>query len=543
MRKKITLLSVVIFILGITFISCKKEYFDFDKMREDQWQNVNMQVPLINTSLVLRDILKDYDKEELFEVSDDGFLSLIYNNTAFTEYAENLIVLNDITFPTDIITGDQSSGSNKIIHKNFNFSSFPGAQLDSVRYDSITIEINLTHNMTTTGALTVQFPGLTKNGNIAQVLVSNTSGITTQLFTGYELDLATNGPNNIAYNYIFDGWVGTAGQSIDISLKIKDQNYKIINGYIGHHDIFLPEDSVLINIFEQKFEGQFYFEDPRIKLTTINSFGLPIKLNLDTIYGKDYDNNYSPFYLINFEKNPVNYPTIKGETSKDSSLFVTNTTTPNSIYAPWIKDFIEAKPKYVFFDGDASINPNNNIDHSNFVIDTSSFKLNFEFQLPLWGRAEYPSLKDTSKLDMEKEFSKLDDLTYLKFRFDINNGMATEVRIQAYFMDSLGFIKDSLFMNKEDWILIDGGVTDANGKVVQKTRKITEIVFPRNRIDKLRDVTDIIYIAEFRTDDIENNKLVKFYADDAVYIKMGIHVKGGTDFDFSGYEDDTTSSN
>jgi hypothetical protein len=276
----------------------------------------------------------------------------------------------------------------------------------------------------------------------------------------------------------------------------------------------------------------------------INSFGLPVKLSLDTIYGKDYDDNYTPFYLMNFEKNPVNYPTIKGKIARDSSLFVTNTTTPNSEYAPWIKDFIVTKPKYVFFDAAGSINPDNTIDHSNFVIDTSSFKLNLEFQLPLWGRAEYPTLRDTSELDMEEEFSKLDDITYLKFRFDINNGMATEIRVQAYFIDSLGVVQDSLFMNKEDWILVDGGITDADGKVYKKTRKITEIVYERSRINKLKTVSDIIYIAEIRTDDVENNKLVKFYADDAVDIKMGIHVKGGTNFDFSNYEDsDTTSSN
>jgi hypothetical protein len=122
--------------------------------------------------------------------------------------------------------------------------------------------------------------------------------------------------------------------------------------------------------------------------------------------------------------------------------------------------------------------------------------------------------------------------------------MATEIRVQAYFIDSLGVVQDSLFMNKEDWILVDGGITDADGKVYKKTRKITEIVYERSRINKLKTVSDIIYIAEIRTDDVEDNKLVKFYADDAVDIKMGIHVKGGTNFDFSNYEDsDTTSSN
>jgi len=537
MRKTFTLLSVILIFSSIIFISCKKEYFDMDKLRTEQWQNVNMQVPLVNTSLVLRDILKDYDHEELFEIDDDGFLSLIYNNTAYSKYAKDIIVLNDVDFIPDNLDGSQISGSNIPIINNFNFSSFPGAQLDSIRYDSVTVEITVSHNMTTQGSLTVQFPGLTKNGSMAQILVSDFNGTTTQLYTGYNLNLSENGTtNNIKYNYIFDGWSGTSAQSVDITISLKNQDYKIINGYVGHHDLVLPHDSVLINIFKRKFEGQFYFQDPKIKLTMVNSFGLPIKLELDTIYGKDFDDNYSPYYTLGFIKNPVNYPTVKGNYADDEALFDTTN-------AAWIRDFLITKPKYVFFDGKGEINPSNNVDHSNFVIDTSLFTLNLEFQLPLWGRAEYPTLIDTTELDMESEFENLDDLTYLKFRFDINNGMPTEVRIQAYFLDSLGIIKDSLFMNKQDWILIDGGVTNAEGKVISKTRKITEIVYDRDRINKLEKVSDIIYVGEIRTDDIESGKLVKFYADDAVDIKMGIHIKGGTDLDFNGYEDDTTSSN
>ncbi len=535
MKKTIKTSIIVIFLSVIGLYSCKKEYFEFDKMRKEKWQNVNMQLPVVNTSLVLRDILKDYDNEELFVVDDEGFLSLIYNQTAFTKYAKDLIILNDLDLPTDNLAGNTISGTNITITNNQNFQSFTGAQLNNIIYDSLTISISVTNSMTTTGTLIVQFPGLTKNGSMAQIFITNFSGTTTQLYTGYTLDLATNGPNNIQYNYIFDGCSGSVAQSTNLTVSLKNQDYKLINGFVGNQALDLPLDSVNAKIFDKKFEGQLYFQNPKIQFLMENSFGAPIKIQLDNISSKDYDNVYSPIYALNLLKNPVNYPTIVGQLAKDSMLF-------DTISAPWIRDFITYKPRYIFFDALAEINPDGAIGN-NFILDTSNFKLNMRFILPLWGRAEYPTLIDTTKLDMAKDYKKLDEITYLKFRLDINNGMATEIRVQAYFIDTNGVAQDSLFLNRSQWIVVDGGITNGDGRVVQKTRKITEIIYDRAKINKLEHVSDVVYVVEVRTDGIEQHKLVKFYASDAVDIKMGIHVKGATDFDFTIYEDDTTSTN
>jgi hypothetical protein len=165
-----------------------------------------------------------------------------------------------------------------------------------------------------------------------------------------------------------------------------------------------------------------------------------------------------------------------------------------------------------------------------------------KFILPLWGRAEYPQLKDTSDFDVEKEFEKLDDLTYFKIKLFANNGLPAQVNVQAYFIDSLGVIQDSLFYSQSEQFIIEGGFTDNQGKVIQKRSKLTEIVYPRDRIEKMKTVKKVVYVAIISTDDIEHLKNVKFYASDAIDLKMGIHVKGGTDLDFEEYSD-TTSSN
>ena len=507
-----------------------------DKMRQDQWVNVNMQVPVVNTSLVLRDVLKDYDHEKLFEVDDEGFLSLIYHKDVYSSYAKDFIVLPAQTFPTDNLTDSDVNGGATINRVITDFGSFTNGQLDSIRYDTLEITITVSNDFTNTGGLIVQFPGLTKNGSMAQIPITNLNGETKVEFYGYELNLSDNpSPNNyntIKFNYIFDSsWNGNSGEQVSIEVGLTKNDYKIINGYIGQHDIPLPADSVHLDIFDKEFEGQFYFKNPKIQLNTINFYGLPIKFNVDTIYGKDFDGNQSPYYNLGIEMDPIAYPSIKGEYEKDSAIV-------DTISFPEIRELITYKPKFMHFDGRAVSNPHEIV--KNYIIDTSRLDVNVKFILPLWGYAEYPTLTDTTELDIEEQFSKLDDVDYLKIKLFVNNGLAARVRIQAYFIDSLGVIQDSLFSTESQQIVIEGGFTDDLGRVIQKRNKVTEIVFTRDRIEKMEHVKNLVYVAIVSTDNIEELKNVKFYANDAIDLKMGFHIKGGTNLDFSQYSDTTS---
>jgi len=535
--KKSKLLFIGLTISMVFFFACKKEYFDMEKMRQEKWVNVNMKIPVVKTSLVLRDVLKDYDHEKLFEVDDEGFLSLIYQRTVYSSYAKDFIVLPTQSFPTETFIDNDINGGNIINRTLPDFGSFIGAQIDSIKYDTLGISITVSNNFANTGGLTVQFPELTKNGNMAQMLISDLNNTTTQEFYGYELDLTNGGTaNNIMkYNFVFDNqWNGNSGETVTVTISLTKNDYKIINGFIGQHDVPIPEDSVHIDIFDKEFDGQFYFKDPRIKLNITNSYGLPIRLVLDTIYGSDFEFNHSPYYNLGIDMNPVNYPSIKGDIAQDSISL-------DTVTFPEIRDLISYKPRYLHFNGEGITNPQAAI-LNNYIIDTSRFDLNMKFVIPLWGRAEYPTLTDTSDLDIEKEIDKLDDLTYFKINLFANNGLPAQLKVQAYFIDSLGIIKDSLFYTSNEQLIIEGGFTDNQGKVIQKRSKVTEIIYTRDRIEKMRTVKKVVYVATVSTDDIEHLKNVKFYASDAIDLKMGIHVKGGTDLDFEEYSD-TTSSN
>ena len=536
--KKITIKAfLLVTSLSILFSACTKEYFNYDKLRKNQYQKINMQFPAVKTSLVLRDILKDYDHEELFVIDENGFLSLIYKENVYSQYAENIITLSDLSLPEDNLAGNEISGSNKVINRDLNFASFTAAQLDSIWYDTLLISIDVSNTMTTQGSLIIEFPGLKRNGNPVQMNITNYSGTSQLTVTNCHLDLSVNGPNNIQIKYTFNGWNGTSAQNVKITTSIKNQNYKTINGYIGHHDIDLPQDSLYVKIFNEPFEGSFYFKDPKVRFVTNNSFGLPIRLKLDTLYGKDADDVESPHYNVGLDMNPVNYPSVKWQYAQDSTDF-------DTLNAPWLRDMLQYKPRYVFFDGYGEINPGTAI-NNNFVIDTSIFELSMKFMLPLWGYASYPTFIDTVEFDAEEEFDKADDVTYLKIRLEANNGFPVQMFVQAVFIDSLGIPQDSLFYSLSEQMLVDGGVTNSEGKVVSKTQKVTEIVYERNRIDKLRHVKNVIFRASIATDDIEKHKNVKFYADDAIDLKLGVHVKGHTDFNFDDYEDDndTTQTN
>jgi len=159
----------------------------------------------------------------------NGFLSLIYTENVYSQYAEEIITLNDINIPDDNLAGNEISGSNITISRDMNFASFTAAQLDSIWYDSLTISINVANNMTSQGSLIIEFPGLIKsNGNPVQMNITNLNGNNQLNLTNCKLDLSSNGPNNIKIKYTFNGWNGTAAQSVTIKTSIENQDYKTI---------------------------------------------------------------------------------------------------------------------------------------------------------------------------------------------------------------------------------------------------------------------------------------------------------------------------
>ena len=176
-----TLLFVAFGLLIFSQQACIKEYSDFDKLSKTVDYSPTIAGAIAHSKLTIRDIIRDYDHDELFEEGADGFLVLMYDKRVFTENAENLIHLPNQSFPTmdqynkttyDLIT---PSGGYRQFPKTdelYDFIVDNQEQLDSVQYDAMDINIVVNSSFNLSGVLTITFPPLVNTLSDRSLLTS-----------------------------------------------------------------------------------------------------------------------------------------------------------------------------------------------------------------------------------------------------------------------------------------------------------------------------------------------------------------------------------
>ena len=301
----------------IIFSSCIKKKFDFDRISQDiEWEPIIV-APGAKAKLTIRDILQDYDSNEVFVVDETGFLFIMYHSHVFSAKAKDLIVVPDQNIPNDIFTGQEYINQNfttsddtvSINHNSqisFNFGT--SRAIDSLIIKDGILNVTVQSEFLHTGTAVMTIPSLTKNGvpysKTVNINTSDGSFVFTDAFTDindYTLSL-TNGSSNefTISNTITLYNTGNAINSTDqgiISTSFSNLEFKKMFGYVGQDTISI-NDTIHLEIFDNAYEGSAYFEDPHFNVFINNSYGLPITMEMDsfttfTAINNSYD--YFPF--------------------------------------------------------------------------------------------------------------------------------------------------------------------------------------------------------------------------------------------------------
>ena len=159
---------ILILLIAIGMSSCYKDRFDLNRLEKGGEWSPDMAVPLINTNLTLKDILNDYDHDNLITEDGTGFLTLLYTRNVFSKTAEELIVFPDTNMNSSFnfsVTGSLPFGTD--ITAPFNIISYhlicpimlliDELDVKGGMFDFVLFSPNLNHNAT----VNVQYP----NGN------------------------------------------------------------------------------------------------------------------------------------------------------------------------------------------------------------------------------------------------------------------------------------------------------------------------------------------------------------------------------------------
>ncbi len=528
-------------LLLITVTGCIKDNFDFDKLSNNINWNPNIAAPAVYSHLTLRDLLRDYDMQHLFVEDSTHFLYLIYNKEVFSLPAINYVAINDQSFPTEQFMGNDftsqgfpTPNTTVIVTKNLIYTlsmQMPSDVFDSLILNNGTFRLQVSSTFLHSGLLTVTFPTIRKNNlPYSKTVNLDASGSFTydQGFsdlTDYKVNMPTS--NQLAYTITLT-LTNTLSNPVsstdhaDVTMSFSNMKYKIIYGNFGQRTFPIQEDTVNVEIFNNALTGQLFFMNPKIKFHLYNSMGVPLGAAFSNfrIYSSS-DESFHP-YSIPTQYNPllINAPLTHGNYEMTHIILDTNN-------FPTIRDIIYNNPRYFYVQTNAMMNPPGTSQY-NFIADTSKLGLNLEVELPLWGRSTKWILQDTADFDFSDYYKDstvdLHNIQWVKFNINILNAMPTEAGVQLYFTDSLYHIVDSMFTPQTTEI-IQSGIINAQGKVIQPTRKITQVTYTGNRIAGLAPVKKILirgYINTFN----HGTTNVRFYSDNYIDVKLGVQVQG-----------------
>ena len=532
MKYLFIVLISLLFMSSFFLSSCVKEEFDMDTISATNW-NPNGAAPLINSDLDMWDILKDYDSTDLLIIDSNQFVYLVYEDTVYSETAENLINIPDqafnysdnLTIPGGALTGNFTASYSF----DYDFTLPGGTELDTMVLKGGTLSMTLNSDLNYPATIILSIPNATQNGlpykdtlTIAGPSATINSDLTNttlifdianpnRLTIDYEVIVAGNGnPNNSPYSLSFD-------------MNFSNLQFKRLYGYLGQLNLSMNNDTIGIKIYNNNIEGFVNWEDPKLYLNVYNSMGMPIRSTID--YLASVRTNTPPSIVAITGAgipNPwdINYPTSLGQSSVTTLLL--NKGNSN------IDQALNITPQKILALLSGQTNPSGNIGLKNFVEDDSQVAVEAKLELPFYGSANGFILQDTFDLSMGEDLSNVE---WILFKLYTRNGFPIDGNLQLYFCDSLWNTIDSLLNPFEQTLVAAAPGSAPDYIVTNPVEKLIVQTISGTRVQNLELCDHIIVRA--RLDTYNNgSQLVKIYS----YYRLAIRLSAQVQFKFNSNE-------
>lgn len=517
--------SLSVLFITVGFYACKKR--DFDKVYIEPWKP-SIAAPLINGSLSMKDIAENIDKNEINVIEGpDGLYTLIYRDTLESDYAETYIKVPDqlakenygltLTENTRVNLGETVTNSESYA---VTINTENGQELKYADLKGGILNFSVTSTLPHHISLDIGIPSFTKNGvPFATTLDLTYNGSSpveaniSEALEGYRLDLSGDGTQSNTFLWNADitvtssGEVSVGNESVQIDLGLNNLQYSLLYGNLGSFTFPSYDGFVNIEVFDNAEQGEVVFNDPKLKLTLNNTFGVPAaftinQLETETDYGMIVDFSSTGNLQIP-GPNIIEFPTTVGQNAlTDYSLDKTNSN---------IVDAFKPAPSRLNYSLTPGISSSGMDNH--FVLDTSRIKAYTEAEIPLDGTIKIYSLVDTIR---GIEFQDEENIRSALLKIKTINSLPLDVTLQAYWLDNENNILDTLFL---DNTLIVSGQVNNNGEVTAATTYYQEIYYDRERYEKIIPATKLLVEGDLQSSN-NGNTPVKFFSHNEITLQI-----------------------
>jgi hypothetical protein len=378
------------------------------------------------------------------------------------------------------------------------------------------------------GQVVITIPEAKKNGQVFSVTVPlNYTGplpVTADQesdLKDYTFDMTLGGTTynqfHINYDVTLDGSVtppsGSGVFSVSASIQ-NNANFSKLFGDVGTFNIAEEKDTIALSLFKNsKGATSFTLADPKVRIITKNSFGVPIEIELPYLKGETP--GLVPYSIVNTPPLQLNITT---PSINQAGQVLTGTTLLDKNNSK-IADVLSKTPQQINYSLTAKAESAPS--QANFIFDNSRLDVDFEFELPLHGTALGFMIADTIPFAIGDDFSE--NLQSGLMRLYNANGFPVDVGLQVYFTDSLYATLDSL-ITPSQLILKSGPVDASTGRVSSKEENTLDVTFTKERLKKISSCKYIMVKAYIGTSQAGTVN-VKFYSDYILDIKLGLQLE------------------
>jgi hypothetical protein len=524
---------ILLFMLG----SCINKDYDFSKASYDMVYDPKLAISIGTVNVVVDSLLVKYGADTIISTDEDGLLYITYVQEFPFQYAFELIATDGIgnqSFPLVMTPGTLPR---QITQKVELPISFPQKRIDSVVIKQLDYSITVSSTYTQSGTLNISFPKVKDNtGNaFSHNFTLDNSGSYTSTITG---DLAgstmTFDSANIGNSYLpidFDfrlnnpsGQPVEAGKQVTVTVTTSNFSYSVIYGYIGQNTVLDHTGSMNINFLNNQMAYNIEWADPQIKVSTENTYGVPVLINIDTM--RVYSEIDDIYYGVNLK--PVINP-IQVAHSTNAYVPAFDSIKYNRSNTDFLDIALKSAPSKLYYQLSGTTNPDGDPKtisgaSPNIMLDTSVLKARIEFTLPMYFRSSGFGSSDTLDFEMDADTGDV-SLKSMVFRIETENGLPIDMKLQAYFVDSNYVKLDSLFLSNEQ-LIVSAGTTDAQGKVQTATKKVNYINFNNRQLRTVLNSKKIILKSSISTEKYNPDlKYVKFFAGYKLKIKLACQLQ------------------
>lgn len=465
----------------------------------DDWKP-EVALPLVHTSVTLLDFLESAEEFSTVEVDDSNFVMLTYQSEIFSQRAEEELVVPDLN-----ITLADTSFTVPTSNFPFNF------RLDRIILKESVLRYRFASNELEPLTITLHIPNLLKDGKaFEQTFALSPIGGSNQLEGQVDIDgYLINFVDEFELRYIATNAQGERKILDNSLISLQNLTYTYIEGNLGELTFNLPLDSIVVDLFEQSIAGNFSLRDPKVNLIFENTIGVPVRAISRTMFA--HTQKYGIMQVIS----PLDqgydfaFPTLNEVGQTATSTLELNTGNSN------ISDLISALPYRLDYQFEVTGFPEGTEDLTGFMLDTSTFKVFVDVELPLWGRADGLTYETTTELEPED----LEQADSALIRIVTNNGFPVDASIQLFFEDAQGNVLETLVEDVKQ--IADAATVDADGNVIAPAQSVAEIGIDKSKIDVLSQATQMRLYTVLSTSE-EGQKDVRFYADYELETKVGI---------------------